>query len=284
MNKPLLGVILGGVLGAFDGLSALVSEPTPEIKAGIVGIVIGSTFKGLIVGLIAGWYARKVNSVPKGLLVGALAGAFFAALICVISLVSNQPPYWVEIVIPGTIVGLIVGWATQKYGKPALAALLLATLLAPASFAQGVDAKTAFERLRGFAGDWKGNIGTAEGPPAEVRYRVTAGGTAVFETLDPGGAYEMVSVYHLDGDELRMTHYCAGGNQPKMRLDRAASTATELRFVFEGGTNLDPEKDAHIHDGSIQLGADGAMNASWRSFANGKPGDTMVFLLKKAGS
>lgn len=282
MNKPLLGVILGGVLGAFDGLSALVSAPTPEIKAGIVGIVIGSTFKGLIVGLIAGWYARKVNSVPKGLLVGALAGAFFAALICVISLVSNQPPYWVEIVIPGTIVGLIVGWATQKYGKPALAALLLLALAAPASWAEGVDAKSAFERLRGLAGTWKGTIGAPEGPPAEVTYRVTAGGSAVFETMFGGTDHEMVSVYHLDGDRLLMTHYCAAGNQPRMRLDLASSTPGQLRFVFDGGTNLKVDEGSHIHEGSITLGTDGTMDASWQGYLNGKPDHVARFLLRKA--
>lgn len=282
MNKPLLGLILGGVLGAFDGLSALVSAPTPEIKAGIVGIVIGSTFKGLIVGLIAGWYARKVNSVPKGLLVGALAGAFFAAVICVISLVSNQPPYWVEIVIPGTIVGLIVGWATQKYGRPALAAMLLLALLAPASWAEGVDAKTAFERLKGFAGSWKGTVGTPDGPPAEVVYRVTAGGSAVFETMDPGGEYEMVSVYHLDGDKLLMTHYCAAGNQPRMKLDLAGSSPELLRFVFEGGTNMKVEEGTHIHGATFTLGADGGMDATWQSYTNGKPGEEMRMLLKKA--
>jgi hypothetical protein len=46
MNKPLLGMLLGGVLGVFDGLSALISEPS--VAPEIVGIVIGSTFKGLV--------------------------------------------------------------------------------------------------------------------------------------------------------------------------------------------------------------------------------------------
>ena len=47
MSKPILGLVLGGILGVFDGLSALISAPNdPAIKAGIVGIVVGSTFKG----------------------------------------------------------------------------------------------------------------------------------------------------------------------------------------------------------------------------------------------
>ena len=61
----------------------------------------------------------------------------------------------------------------------------------------------------------------------------------------PGTDHEMVSVYHADGKDVVMTHYCAFGNQPKMKLD-PASKDNELKFVFAGGTNLDPAKDTHM--------------------------------------
>ena len=64
MSKIMLGVVLGGVLGIFDGLSALVSAPNdPAVKAGIVGIVIGSTGKGLLTGALIGWYAKRSPSL-----------------------------------------------------------------------------------------------------------------------------------------------------------------------------------------------------------------------------
>ena len=67
MKKPVFGMLLGGLLGIPDGLSALVSAgDDPNVRAGIVGIVIGSTVKGLITGLLIGWFARKVNSLPLG--------------------------------------------------------------------------------------------------------------------------------------------------------------------------------------------------------------------------
>jgi hypothetical protein len=72
MKKPLLGLLLGGVLGAFDGLSALISAP--ETAPDIMGIVIGSTMKGVLVG----WFATRVRSLPLGLLVGLVVPAFFA--------------------------------------------------------------------------------------------------------------------------------------------------------------------------------------------------------------
>ena|SRR5205085_59972 len=118
MNKPLLGLTLGGVLGIFDGLSALISAP--ETAPAIVGIVVGSTFKGIVCGLLIGWFARKVQSIPAGLVFGLVVGAFFAFLIAAMPNAEGKHYYW-EIVLPGSVLGLIVGFATQKYGRqPAL--------------------------------------------------------------------------------------------------------------------------------------------------------------------
>ena len=113
MNKPLLGLLLGGALGIFDGLSALVSAP--ETAPGIVGIVIGSTFKGLIAGVLTGWFARKVNSLPLGVLFGLAVGLLFAYGVAAMNAAQGQSYYW-EIMLPGSIVGMIVGYATQRYG------------------------------------------------------------------------------------------------------------------------------------------------------------------------
>jgi hypothetical protein len=113
MNKPVLGLLLGGVLGVLDGLSALISAP--ETAPLIVGIVIGSTVKGLVCGVLIGWFARKVHSLPAGMLFGLAVGAFFAFLIAAMPDESGHHYYW-QIVLPGSILGLIVGFATQRYG------------------------------------------------------------------------------------------------------------------------------------------------------------------------
>lgn len=112
MNKVLLGVILGGVLGIFDGLTAWF---TPEVRAGIVGIVIGSTFKGVIAGVLIGYFARKVDSLAMGSIFGLAVGLFLAFLIAFM-----QHGYYFQIMLPGGMVGLIVGYATQKYGAARL--------------------------------------------------------------------------------------------------------------------------------------------------------------------
>lgn len=109
MSKPLIGVIVGGVLGVIDGLTAWF---TPAVRDQLAGIVIGSTLKGIIAGVAIGFFARKFHSLPLGILFGLLVGALLAYLVALM-----QGGYYFEIILPGTLVGLIVGFATQKYGK-----------------------------------------------------------------------------------------------------------------------------------------------------------------------
>ena len=112
MNKPVYGMILGAILGAFDGLTALVSAP--ETAPEIVGIVIGSTFKGVIAGALIGWFSKKVQSTMKGALFGLGVGALLAYLVAAMPRPDGKHYYW-EIIVPGSIVGVIVGFATQRY-------------------------------------------------------------------------------------------------------------------------------------------------------------------------
>ncbi|MGB7463004.1 MAG: hypothetical protein WBW14_08920 [Candidatus Acidiferrum sp.] len=108
MNKVLLGLLLGALLGAIDGGTAWF---TPSVRAQLAGIIVGSTVKGLIAGMAAGFFARKVNSVPLGILFGLGVGALLAFIVAYM-----QHGYYLEIILPGSIVGMIVGYATQRYG------------------------------------------------------------------------------------------------------------------------------------------------------------------------
>jgi hypothetical protein len=114
MNKPVFGLVLGGILGIFDGLSALVSSP--EVSSQIVGIVIGSTVKGIVAGVLIGWFARKVDSLALGILFGLGVGVLLAFLVAAMPSATGEHYYW-QIMLPGSFVGLIVGYATQRYGN-----------------------------------------------------------------------------------------------------------------------------------------------------------------------
>ena len=117
MNKILVGLIFGIVLGALDGATALFY---PETRPLIAGIMVGSSFKGMLVGLLSGWFARKVQSTGWGIVVGSTLGLIFAFIIAVMD-ASKGKSHYLEIMLPGFIVGAIVGFLTQKMGTPALA-------------------------------------------------------------------------------------------------------------------------------------------------------------------
>ena len=115
MSKPVLGLVLGGILGIFDGLSALVSAPNdPAIKAGIVGIVIGSTVKGLLTGALIGWYAKRSGSLATTIVFGLAVGLALAFCVSLAQKAGGQNPYYWQIMLPGGILGLIVGYVTFR--------------------------------------------------------------------------------------------------------------------------------------------------------------------------
>jgi len=122
VSKPVLGLVLGGVLGVFDGLSALVSAPNdPAVKAGIVGIVIGSTIKGILTGGLIGWFAKRAQALGASLAFGVVVGVALAGLVCLMQKLGGQPAYYWQIMVPGGILGVIVGYATFTAGaRPAV--------------------------------------------------------------------------------------------------------------------------------------------------------------------
>ena len=75
MNKPLLGLMLGGILGIFDGLTALFP---PAVRSQMMQIVLGSAVKGLIAGILIGYFAKKVNSLALGIVFGLGVGLLLA--------------------------------------------------------------------------------------------------------------------------------------------------------------------------------------------------------------
>jgi peptidoglycan/LPS O-acetylase OafA/YrhL len=113
MNKVLLGLLIGAVLGAIDGGTAWF---TPEVRPEMVTIIVGSTFKGLVGGILIGFFSRKVRSLPLGILFGLGVGALLALAIAAMPDAITGKHYYPQIIIPGSLVGLIVGYATQRYG------------------------------------------------------------------------------------------------------------------------------------------------------------------------
>lgn len=160
--------------------------------------------------------------------------------------------------------------------------LSLACVCSLPALAGESGARPTFERFKALAGEW---VSAEDGEMVKkgdlvARYHVTGGGTAVVEDLFPGTPHEMTTVYHLDGEDLVLTHYCMGGNQPRMRA-KAPKDAT-VAFAYDGGTNIDPKKTRHMHEASFDFVSADEIRTAWVQHAEGKPGMTVkIHLLRK---
>lgn len=134
-------------------------------------------------------------------------------------------------------------------------------------------AAAAFERLKKLDGEWT----RGEGKGVSTRYSVVSHGSVVMEVMAPGKPFEMITMYHLDKDDLVLTHYCAHGNQPRMKA-KLPFDGKKLAFEFAGGTNFDPAKDVHMHEVTFTFTDDDHFGTAWISYENGaKKGDPLAY-------
>ena len=162
----------------------------------------------------------------------------------------------------------------------ALSASVLATQAQDAK--KGPDKTTAFDQFKQLAGEWvgKSKYGDMEQTEARIIYKVTSRGSAVVETIDPGGLHEMVTVIHQDGDALLLTHYCWIGNQPHMKAMPKAGD-NKIAFEFVKATNLKSEKDTHMRSVTFTFVNKDTLKTEWTNFADGKEVGKRVFELKR---
>jgi hypothetical protein len=108
----------------------------------------------------------------------------------------------------------------------------------------------AFNSIKKLVGDWKGTFKWTGGRSSEgtmnARYYLTGNGTAVVEDLINNGNIMMTSVYHLDGPDLRVTHYCAAGNQPRLKAGAFNDENKSVVFQFVDITNLASPGAPHV--------------------------------------
>jgi hypothetical protein len=115
LSKPMLGLALGGTLGLLDGLTGFFE---PSLAPVMGSVITFSMLKGLVSGVLIGYVSQKVHSM----LVGVLAGIAIAALLSfLVILRAGMPLFW-DIMLPGMLLGVIVGFCTQKFGQGVSAA------------------------------------------------------------------------------------------------------------------------------------------------------------------
>ena len=136
-------------------------------------------------------------------------------------------------------------------------ALLVSLGCVAGAQAEETTAARMFDRLRGLAGEWEGTFTWTDGRtgsgPLKATYYLTGFGSALIEDLLMDGKPYMTSIYHLDGPDLRVTHYCAAGNQPRFKAKKIDESAGTIEFTFVDVTNVTPKRPAHVEAIGLEL-------------------------------
>lgn len=122
MKKVAFAVVLGAILGAFDGLTAWLEPdirnlPNGASKLGL--IVMLSSLKSVIAGFLIGVFALFIKNRWAVIAFGLAMGLLLAYLVAMGPDPDTGKHYYAQIMLPGGLVGLIVGFATQRYARGA---------------------------------------------------------------------------------------------------------------------------------------------------------------------
>lgn len=109
-----------------------------------------------------------------------------------------------------------------------------AVLALAAGAARGeTKANPAWEKMKTLVGTWEGREGDQ---PVSVTYTLVSNGTSLMESMNAQHDMNMITMYSPDGDAIVATHYCAMGNQPRMRA--ASPDPQRVDFQFVDATNV----------------------------------------------
>lgn len=163
-------------------------------------------------------------------------------------------------ILAAAAVAIVLGACSTTGGNHATAA---AKAEDPAAHAQG----PMFKFVSRLAGDWA-MTGPDGKPMLAMRTHVMAGGSAIAETMFPGGPHEMINMYHLDGNELVMTHYCAAGNQPRMQCSSTDGKSVELK-LRDVSNRVNPD-ESYMGYLKVTLVDDDHLIQEWKNFSGSK--------------
>jgi len=151
----------------------------------------------------------------------------------------------------------------KRFGAFLLTLVVITGL--PRLVSSQTKAAPGFEKLKSLVGEWRGKDG--EGKIFEVAYSLTAGNTAVMETLKMADGLSMVTIYHPNGEKLMMTHYCILNNQPRMQ---ASGDDKSLTFSLFDVTNLSSPNAPHMRKLILSFPDKDHLKHEWTLRASGQ--------------
>lgn len=141
-------------------------------------------------------------------------------------------------------------------------------------FAADKDSKnkaaSVFEKFKALEGEWQAR--GEDGKTKHLAYDIVANGSCVQETFTMEGQddHTMVTMYHLDGEHLMLTHYCMANNQPRMRAESISDDLQEVTFEFFDATNLSSPDEGHMYRAVFHFNGEDEFENAWTFRKNGE--------------
>lgn len=113
MKLILVAIVTGAILGLVDGGTAWFE---PDARDQIGSIIMWSAMKDVIAGFLIGLFAVFIKNKAAIVGFGLLVGLGLALLVAMQPDPETGKHYYASIMIPGAIVGMLVGYFTARYG------------------------------------------------------------------------------------------------------------------------------------------------------------------------
>jgi len=162
------------------------------------------------------------------------------------------------------------GWSLGVLGLAALCTGQAASPLRESPQSETARAARAvFKRLRDMEGAWRGE--STRGWKEDLTFKTIAGGSAVMETsFDAHPNETMVTLFHLNGDALELTHYCVAGNQPHLKASTFEDEGRKVTFTFLDGGNLPTRDKGHMDKAVFFFEDADRVTVRWTFYQDGR--------------
>lgn len=131
-------------------------------------------------------------------------------------------------------------------------------------------ARQVFERFGALSGEWRGR--STKGWTDRAVIRTIAAGSVVVSTSEfeahPGDT--MMTMVHLDGDRLLLTHYCIAKNQPRLEMTAVEEEGRRATFRFLDGTNLASRNQGHMDSVEFRFQDSDHFSSRWSFYKDGR--------------
>lgn len=152
--------------------------------------------------------------------------------------------------------------------------LRMATLAVVAIVSAGLLASgrpksaSPLDSLVSLVGEWQG---TGEnGTAVKVTYTLVSGGSALMERIQPSNEPEMITMYTVEGDHLRVVHYCSMGNQPEMETAAINGKPQKFTFALKTVKGMKKPDEGHMTSLVLTLVDKDHLTQEWTFLENGK--------------